>query len=93
MVFSEMPTSLAISDISILAPDSSRHFIILKSVSLRSVDATDSSATAMLITVAGFRRSHTFIITTMVIKMSDIGSFSSPKDKYLYLYSHRYEKY
>lgn len=58
MVFSEIPTSLAISDISILAPNSSRHFIILKSVSLRSVDpATGSSVTAMLITVAGFRRS------------------------------------
>src|SRR5215204_4070803 len=51
-----MPTSLAISDISI-PPDSSRHFIILKSVSLRSVDATDSSATEVLTTVAGFRRS------------------------------------
>ena len=48
-----MPTSLAISDISILAPDSSRHFIILKSVSLRSVDATDSSAIEVLTTVAG----------------------------------------
>jgi hypothetical protein len=53
-----MPTSLAISDISILAPDSSRHFIILKSVSLKSVDpATDSSATEILTTVAGFSRS------------------------------------
>jgi hypothetical protein len=49
-----MPTFLAISDISILAPDNSRHFIILKSVSLSSVDgATDSSATEMLTTVAG----------------------------------------
>ena len=52
-----MPTSLAISDISILAPDSSRHIIILKSVSLMSVDAADSSVTEMLTTVAGFRRS------------------------------------
>jgi hypothetical protein len=57
VVFSEMPTSLAISDISILAPDRSRHFIILKSVSLRSVDTTDSSATEILTTVAGLRRS------------------------------------
>ena len=53
-----MPTSLAISDISVLAPDNSRHFIILISVSLKSVDpATDSSVTTMLIMVAGFSRS------------------------------------
>jgi hypothetical protein len=53
-----MPTSLAISDISALAPDSSRHFIILKSVSLRSLDAaTNNSVTAILITVACYRRS------------------------------------
>jgi hypothetical protein len=56
VVFSEMPTSFAISDISILAPDCSKHIIILKSVSLRSVD-TDLLLTAMLITVVGFRRS------------------------------------
>jgi hypothetical protein len=56
-----MPTSLAISDISILAPDSSRHFIILKSASLRSLDAaTDSSVTTILITVEGFRRSFNY---------------------------------
>jgi hypothetical protein len=33
----KMPTSFAISDISILALDNSKHFIILKSVSLKSV--------------------------------------------------------
>ena len=56
MDFSDMPTSLAISDISVLAPDRSIHFIILKSVSDKSV-YTDSSLTAMLITVAGIRES------------------------------------
>ena len=40
VVFSEIATSLAISDISVLAPDNSKYFIILKSVSLRLIDST-----------------------------------------------------
>src|ERR687895_2581929 len=56
VVFSEMLTSFAISDISVLAPDNNKYFIILKSVSLRSVD-TDCSLKVTLITVAGLRRS------------------------------------
>src|ERR671915_2278225 len=56
VVFSEMLTSFAISDISVLAPDSNKHFIILKSVSLRSIE-TDCSLKVTLITDAGFRRS------------------------------------
>ena len=53
VVFSEITTSLAMSDISVLASKNSKHFIILKSVSLRLIDSIRRSKMVTLTTVAG----------------------------------------
>ena len=79
MVFSEMPTSLAISDISILAPDSSRHFIILRSVSLRSVYVTDRSATEILTTVAEDDSCAVILINKFNVDPDEVDVFATDK--------------
>ena len=53
VVFSEMAKSFAISDISILGPESIKYSIILKSVSLRCI-GIGNSKTEILLTIAGF---------------------------------------